>query len=685
MVIWERSMHYENLIFKSAPKNKGQRTESTYADVICAFDIETTRFPDIEQSVMYVWQFAIGEKLVIMGRTWKEFLHMLKSIKKRLYGMKLLIYVHNLSFEFQFLSGIYNFTNNEVFATESRQILKASMFQNFEFRCSYRLFNLSLSAVTERFNCQYRKQSGAAFDYDKIRLPSTPLTHRELLYCVCDVLGLVEAIQHQMTLHGDSVYSIPYTQTGYVRREAKKLMRPHKWEIQDAYPDLQLYYLLRSAFRGGNTHANRYYTGDIINNVHGIDISSSYPAQQVLEQYPIGPFKECGCLSLSSKHMSRLIEQGRALVMEIEFYNIRLRYQYEPIPYIARAKCLNNPDKYSLLVDNGRLLDSNGLCVRLAVTDIDFHIIESQYCWDRMDIKRMYHAEYGPMYDGLKELNLKLFREKTMLKDVPGQELFYARSKEMLNGIYGMSCQNPLQPDLLYDDLLYNVDKSRTDGELLKAAKKNAFLTYQLGVWTTAHARHELQRVIDMHKDFVIYCDTDSIMFTGEIKGLNEFNDSYIARDMQEGGFAQDPSGKMHYLGVFENEDDSRTGYKFTRFCTQGSKKYAFEKLDKKGNSYVGITVAGVPKIEGGKELERKGGLKSFKPGFVFSESGKLCSIYNDENYGDYMVNGEKVEITRNITLSPTTYALDWTKDYTSLINSLSESKLFRIVQDVEY
>ena len=702
MVIWEPYVDYSKIRFKPLSRKQGQGhfTNFTYADCIAAFDIETTRIPEIEQSFMYVWQFALGDRFVIMGRTWKEFLHMMKELKRRLYGLRLMVFVHNLSYEFQFLSSpsVYQFDNEEVFITDSRSILRCFMMNKaFEFRCSARLFNMSLKAVTKKFNCQYAKESGEAFQYDKIRTPKTSLSHREIYYCVCDVLGLIEAIKHQLALHDDNLYSLPYTSTAYVRREAKRAMRPAHAQIQRAFPDLELYKTLQLAFRGGNTHANRFFNAinmeEPIKGVHGIDISSSYPTQQVLELFPVSPFKKIGVYSLTALHMRDLIDRGEALLMVVDFTDIKLKYQYEPIPYIARAKILSSFHKPDLWVDNGRVLDSHGITIRLAITDIDFKIIESQYTWHRMEIVQMWSSHYGPMFDGLRDLNIRLFKEKTTLKNVAGQELYYARSKEQLNGIYGMSVsQADMKGSILLSDpktdgytMDFVPDTSMTDEELHAKAKKNAFTLFQLGVWTTAHARAELQAAIDLDKDNTIYCDTDSVMFIGDRPGLDELNRSYIERCTVAGAFADDPKGKRHYLGVFENEDDSRTGYKYERFATLGAKKYAFEKLDKNGKLYVGITVAGVPKKKGAEELARKGGLEAFKPNFVFNETGKLMTVYNDDEYGNYEINGEIVYISRNVCLAPTTYALGLSDDYKTLLDRINSEKLDKIIEKVQF
>ena len=68
---------------------------------------------------MYVWQFQIGLEYTIVGRTWDDFLKLCQKICSQLRdNERLVIYVHNLSYEFTFLSGIYHFKPEEVFAVE---------------------------------------------------------------------------------------------------------------------------------------------------------------------------------------------------------------------------------------------------------------------------------------------------------------------------------------------------------------------------------------------------------------------------------------------------------------------------------------------------------------------------------------------------------------------------------------
>ena len=62
--------------------NQGTKQRRVYKSCLCAFDIETTRIEEIEQAIMYVWQFQINEDTII-GRTWPEFLDFIQHFLLR--------------------------------------------------------------------------------------------------------------------------------------------------------------------------------------------------------------------------------------------------------------------------------------------------------------------------------------------------------------------------------------------------------------------------------------------------------------------------------------------------------------------------------------------------------------------------------------------------------------------------
>lgn len=684
MVYWEEKAPYDKLLFTAAPRGAAGRGPA-FADAIAAFDIETSRYKEIEQSAMYVWQFCIdfpdGSDFIIMGRTWQRFQHCLFAIKQRLQGLKLLCYVHNLSYEFQWLSGIYSFDDDEVFSLEGRAILYIKMYHAFEFRCSYKLFNMGLKEATAKYCPDYHKRSGEAYDYNERRFPDTPLTRKQLLYCVYDVWGLCKAVRAIMALFGDSQYTIPYTATGYVRREIKTAMRPYYHQMRDLWPDYECFKLLRAAFRGGNTHANRYYAGGIIHNVTSVDISSSYPSQQCMRQYPMTPFKQRK--EDLNRRVYEYIQRGAACLIRCRLRNVELKYRYEPIPYIPIAKCVYYP--VGLKADNGRILACKDC--EIVVTDLDFKIIEEQYKFN-LEVLDLYTSWYDYLPVEIRDINKKYYIEKTALKNVPGKELYYLKSKNLLNAIYGNSVMSPLRARILYNggDFTTDIEKKileaveagkDPDGlrgilerEILEKAGKRPYQVYQWGVWVTSWARWQLQEGLSIvGKDRVVYCDTDSVKFVGEAD-FTAYNEERKADAIAHGCFADDPKGNRHYMSVYEDDG------KYLDFVTLGAKKYAYNTT-KDGPH---ITVAGVPKHSGAVELLYKGGLPAFQPGFTWTATGKLESVYNDTGMGNQIIDGHKVAITKNIVLRPTTYKLDVTTEYGDLLNLSAES--INIVHD---
>ena len=81
------------------------------------------------------------------------------------------------------------------------------------------------------------------------------------------------------------------TSTGYVRRDLKKALEPKREYIQKLVPPLDTYLMLREAFRGGDTHASRFYAGKILPGpIRSVDRSSSYPDVQCNQRFPVSEF-----------------------------------------------------------------------------------------------------------------------------------------------------------------------------------------------------------------------------------------------------------------------------------------------------------------------------------------------------------------------------------------------------------
>ena len=635
--------------------NQAKKKLYYYVDLISAFDIETSAVDDLQQSFMYVWQWQIGEYTVI-GRTWAEWVELVEGINSiiRDDNLYLVVFVHNLSYEFQFMSGIINFDSDDVFALAPHKILKAT-YRHIEFRCSMLHSNRSLKKYLADMGVEHQKVSGELFDYGKLRFSDTELSDLELEYCVNDVLGLCEAIKVDMSVTDDNLYTFPLTSTGYPRRDCKRSL---DWfdrnTVQAIAPDYSVYKLLRGAFIGGNTHANRYFSGEILDNVVSFDRSSSYPDVICNCLFPMSPFVKPDEVMDKDLILHFIDKRKKACLIRFRATNVRLIDElHTPCPYLMRHKCRDckNP-----VLDNGRLLRAE--YIDYTVTDVDFKIIIKQYDWDEFEVVDFRYARYGKLPRNLINCVIRYYQRKTELKGVAGEELNYALMKAMLNSLYGMMAQNPVKQDITYyQDSGEFVEGTENEELLLEKYNQHAFLVYQWGCWVTAWARERLQRAIDLVGDNFVYCDTDSVKFVGDCD-FTRLNEWLRSLSEDSGAVATDRTGKKYYMGVFEYEGSCE------KFVTCGAKRYAGIKDGK-----LFLTVAGVSKKAGAQYLEDHGGLEVFKDGFVFRHCGKLEAVYNNDALHYEMIEGHKVLIGRNVYLREVDYTMGISSDYRNLLD----------------
>lgn len=617
-----------------------------YAEIICTFDIESTNIETIKQSVMWHWQACV-DGLLCVGRTWEEYQAFLDGLDQWLpEDLCLVFYVHNLGYEFQFLRAIHDFTPDEVFCLTGRKVAKCEIGQRFEFRCSYCLTNMSLRELLKKQGVEHKKTE---LDYSVTRWPWTPITDEEMEYCINDVLGLWEALRKMFKHDRTTVATVPLTSTGYVRTDFKKAMRKGGFIplVRECAPSYDVYLAIRRAFRGGNTHANRCYTGIIMDNVSSFDRASSYPDVLVNFPYPVKPFMED-----RTRDPDKLLE-GFPYLVNIDFFDMDLIDQFNGCPYLSIHKCYNLS---GCVNDNGRVVRAKRFNTWL--TDIDWAIVRSQYKWSRAVILKCYRSEYGMLPAAMRDVTMHYYELKTQLKGVKGEEAFYNKAKAKLNSVYGMCATNPVRTSVIFngtDFQLADVDER----EELRKANGKSFTVFAWGCWCTALARMELQKAIELCGHDFIYCDTDSVKFVGDVD-FSSINEGIRKRSERHKAFADDPAGNRHYLGVFEHD-----AY-YKRFVTLGAKKYAYE--DENGELY--ITISGVSK-DGAKEL---GCIENFKEGFVFRENGGMEAIYNDQWMEEPLhIDGHELPVSPNIYLYEGEYTLGLTSDYKHLFHLTQE------------
>ena len=693
-------------------KKKRRKQKAELINAICAFDIETSTvwlnpnkaLYDVH-SFMYIWQMQIEDETII-GRTWEEFFIFLDTLHEALVKIQinnnlplcpvLVYWVHNLQYEWTFLSGLYPFKNEECFFRQERKPIYCRMFECFEFRCSYLQTNLSLAALCKQTGVE-EKKSGQKFNYDKIRFPWSELTEFELDYCITDVRSLVHAMKYRISRGGDTLLTVPITSTGYVRRDCKEALKDRYLDLRDLKPAEKEYRLLRKCFRGGDTHANRFRVGTIVADVYSYDISSSYPTQQLTQLFPMKPFK---WIDFEGRNATQRIQRvfsfiglGYAVCGTYQFKDLRLKNNRDPMPYISLSKCdVDYTRDYTL--DNGRVLDAGYL--EISLTEIDLEIILDQYEYSEFDCLECMVAQKDYLPGEYRKVIQDYYNKKTALKgdDSEDGKYIYTKSKNQLNAVYGMSATDPIHQDVIYDpghlleqchegDYFIPAYDDRSKEEIQKILKNAAF-PYQWGCYTTALARKQLRSVLKEcyrqgKMEDVLYVDTDSVKVAGQID-LTALNAGLRENAIRQKAFADDMNGIRHYIGLFE--DDGH----YQQFITQGAKRYAVIK----DNGKMDITVAGVSKKINEKTgipfaVEELKSLTRFKPdrldadgniiehGMIWKKAGGTLSVYNDhaDRYYTDPETGKSVHITKNVAIIPTTYKMTYSKDYRLLLNEI--------------
>ena len=650
-----------------------------------SFDIETTSFYQFKngvvmsndeynkyegkknaekRAIMYIWQFAINDD-VIYGRTWEGFLYFLDCLKERLQLNKnyIVVYVHNLSYEFQFMCKWFKWV--DIFADSERKPIKAETIDHIIFKCSYRLSGYSLAVIADNLKRHTIKKLVGDLDYNLLRNCKTVLSEKELQYCFNDVLIVTAYIQECIDDFGN-IDKIPLTQTGKVRRYVRaKCFENKKYSffIRKLTIEKSEYLLLKNAFMGGFTHANAMYTENVCNNVSSFDFTSSYPTVLISEKYPMSKGRP-----IFIKDVERLKTMAKkfSFVADFKFTNIKSSFIFENIISLSKCRDIKN-----YLVNNGRVVKADSLTITL--TDIDFLNMYNFYEWEKVEIGLCYIYEKAYLPKEIIQTILQLYKDKTELKGVENKEIEYLHSKELLNSIYGMCVTSIVHDSVTFNNNEWQTLPNNADSELEKYNKDyNRFLFYQWGVWCTAYARNNLYGAILECRSDYIYSDTDSVKILNAEKHKKYF-DSYnkdIIKKLSEclEYYSIDLSfikpktikGVEKPLGVWDFEGT------YNRFKTLGAKRYMTEKDEK-----LSITVCGLSKKSGKEFIEKhKEPFKFFNNGMYVDRdhTGKNTHTYIDNEIEgflvDYQGNRAHYKEKSYIHLEKTDYLLSIAKMY---------------------
>lgn len=582
------------------PIVKSHRKEEYY-NVPAAFDIETSSFyvddvvaPERKRAIMYHWQFGILG-MVTCGRTWEELLSFFATLRAILGisdSLRLVVYVHNLPYEFQFMRKHLDW--DKVFILDNRKPVYARS-SGLEFRCMLKLAGgRSLSAVADDLQTYKVQKMVGDLDYSKIRTPLTPLTEKELKYCENDIRVCISYIMEKIEQDGD-VTRIPITNTGYVRQYCRRKCRKNWRRYRNLMNELTIepdeYLQLKRGFQGGFTHANAHYVRKRIRNVGSFDLTSAYPSVMLLNKFPMSRARLVDQIA-NEDELNKLLENYCCL-FDIELTMVAPKlHQDHPI---SSSKCWELEDE---ILDNGRVVFAHRL--KMTITEQDYYIYKQFYTWESMSVGNFRVYEKGYLPKEFTDAILGLYKSKTELKGVDGMELEYMIAKNMLNAAYGMCVTDPVRLEYDYFDDEFIAIEGDVDSAI-EAYNEDIkrFLFYPWGVWVTAYCRANLFSAIIACGNDYVYADTDSVKILNPEKHLEyfeKFNEEIVEKIARVSEFRhQDPEeyspvnqkGRVCTIGFWDNEGT------YDEFKTLGAKRY----LVRTGEKYK-LTVAGTNKAK---------------------------------------------------------------------------------------
>ena len=617
-----------------------------YSKRLICFDIETTHTIDAEgRDLLITWHWQAmyqdtpdSEMNYITWDSWQECLN---GLTKLCEGKTTICYVHNLSYETEAI--IRNLCGHEIsglFAPDTHKVLKFTMDDILEFRCSYYLTNKSLALCGADVNLPKLEM-----DYSLERLPGCKLSEDEERYCRRDVEIMVLKIRQLEKQENMCFTDFPLTNTGFLRTECRAAMKKNPVNRKKFFKNrmsAKEYLLCREAFSGGYTHANYLYAGKVIANVDSYDFGSAYPFAMLVHKYPtrwhwVRPEK------VTMKDLLFMLRPSNDMCFIGEF-TLRGSDGEKVVcktanTYLSYSKCDCRYQDTSgnivddTILDNGRIQSATQ--INTVLTSLDLDIVLETYTVGEIKVNRFMWSNMEYLPDELLTCMLKYYERKQTLKGVSGQEENYMKAKNRVNSFYGMMVTALLHDTIELDGtewkrVLLDYNNLPTVQEQLDIFYKsyNSFLSYQVGVFVPNWTRYHLWKDIIIPNDKrVVYCDTDSAKVINKdlcLPSINRYNawaTSVRHSRLTQLGYESD----FPDLGIFDYETSSGS---YQGFLTWGAKKY----LVKDATGKFKMTVAGLSK----KAVKYIEDWPDFIPGTIFGAdiSGRTVSRYinNPEN-----------------------------------------------------
>lgn len=670
-----------------------------YFDLRLGFDIETTTFNngyDIN-AYMYIWQLGVGHKLPVgsteaeenfafYGNTWEEFRDtltlldnfikkqnehlqaMTKRSKKTFKEAQALCFIHNISFEWQFLRK--EIKVKDVFLKDTRQPLYFN-YNNIKFLDSLQITHMSLAKLAKRYTKTQKMVGDIDYTLPRNTTDGKHLTEKEMKYCENDVIILCEYAQYYFDTYL-AKNELIYTETSIVRH---KLKEAFKAQSSISLKDIALMFphsfneykvIMEYLFQGGWVKSAVDVFGKVLTNINCYDITSSYPAQIAHRYFPMSNFHK---ITVTTKAQLNHYLETYCCILDVTLENVKKTSIHS---IISSSKVINK-DTGRVVVDNGRIAECDKL--RMMFTELDWEIFNKFYDYDKCKIKLniLQIAQRGKLPDYVISTMLDAYEKKEALK-LQGKD--YYNEKAFVNMFYGCFVTRIHQYNYEYK---FNEDKQdweilKTENDYVKAVRGSILSPYW-GIYATSWARWQELSACWENRQYVVYGDTDSL------KGYNmpsDYFEKYNAIQVEKNKKLAEKYNKDYNLIKELGCWDREKSYKY--FKTLGCKRYIGYNED----NQLSVTIAGIPKGTLEKTARIKVGNKGectetdalkvmtlLKDKQTFKNC-KLTAKYNDDITTD-IINNEEMTSKSSIALVNVDYTLTISDEYKQYIHQALE------------
>lgn len=667
-----------------------------YALDFVSLDTETSHNHDNDSPIGWIYQWAFKfQEQIIYGRTPTQLCINLKLLSNYLQlgnNKRLLCFVHNLPYDFSYLVQFFNKYFGEptsVLAYATHKVFTIVYSNGLEFRCSYKLSNKSLDKWSKDLNTKHKKLV-ETIDYDKINLQNSKLSSKDWKYQFYDVIVLDECIKEQLKQYNDNTASIPYTSTGYVRREIKRTFKKDYTKNRAFFQKLKLnertYKAYRYQFSGGITHGDRALANKTIvtykskaelkylKKIYGnsadvtyikgkikhYDFISHYPTQQITKLFPSN-LTQFLAENYPAEKLSELSKKY-GLLLRVTIGNYGIRDKTYPIPYIQYSHCCQNYYKGShYIVDNGRVLSNDGYSTLYLLYD-ELKLIVNQYDIEYLNIDEVYSCELAPLPEYLTSVINKAFKnksdykikEKQAEKEGLDEKIIFdyhtdlLKSKNLLNGIYGCTATDIIREQYSLNNNIWYKSKPSTEEEIKNILnkyynRKTSCLAYEWGAYTTTYARLQLMECVDLiynhYKKIrednqlnnslvgcVVYADTDSAFFIDDLYDTIEKELNEYNKKLKEINLKNGYYIKNTNGEIIQYNQFENEKEDIEAFRFLHAKCYVYKERNKSMRE-MKCTIAGVSGLNSEKARELQH-INNLKNGFVFKKCGGKKAKY---------------------------------------------------------